>query len=319
MKQELLRTPVPFVAASGYAQTHAWVHALQQAMPDERIVAFDELSELEKQLVTVAIVANPDPANLQQMPALRWVHSVWAGVERLVADLGQSHLKIVRLVDPQLAETMAEAVLAWTLFLHRNMPAYAQQQKCSQWLPLEYVRPQSKTVSLLGLGALGEAAVKRLLAAGFQVCGWSRSQKHIAGVDCFSGESGLSEMLARTSILVCLLPLTPDTKGLLNAARLAQLPKGASLINFARGAIVSDADLQAALDCRHLQHAVLDVFETEPLPAASWHWQHPQVTVLPHISAPTDKQTASAIVAGNIRRYRDEGRLPVLVEVGRGY
>lgn len=319
MKPERLRMPIPFVAASDYAQTNVWVHALQQAMPDERIVAFDQLSESEKQNVTVAIVANPDPESLQQMPALQWVHSVWAGVDRLVADLGQSHLKIVRLVDPQLAETMAEAVLAWTLYLHRDMPAYAQQQKNSQWQPREYVRPQSKTVSLLGLGALGEAAAKRLLAAGFQVCGWSRSQKQIAGVDCFSGESGLSEMLARTNILVCLLPLTPDTKALLNATRLAQLPTGASLINFARGAIVSDTDLQAALDSRHLQHAVLDVFEAEPLPAASWHWQHPQVTVLPHISAPTDKQTASAIVAGNIRRYRDEGCLPVLVDVVRGY
>jgi glyoxylate/hydroxypyruvate reductase A len=126
-------------------------------------------------------------------------------------------------------------------------------------------------------------------------------------------------MFARTSILVCLLPLTPDTRGLLNAARLAQLPKGASLVNFARGAIVQDADLQDALNAQHLQHAVLDVFETEPLPIASWHWQHPQVTVLPHISAPTDKQTASAIVAGNIRRYRDDGSLPVLVDVAKGY
>lgn len=319
MKPDHVRTPIPFVAASDYTQTNAWVQALQQAMPDERIVAFDRLSENEKQSVTVAIVANPDPANLRQLPALMWVHSVWAGVERLVADLGQSKLKIVRLVDPQLAETMAEAVLAWTLYLHREMPAYARQQKNSQWLAREYIRPQSKTISLLGLGALGETAAKRLLAAGFQVCGWSRSQKNIAGVDCFSGESGLSAMFARTSILVCLLPLTPDTRGLLNAARLAQLPKGASLVNFARGAIVQDADLQDALNTQHLQYAVLDVFETEPLPIESWHWQHPQVTVLPHISAPTDKQTASAIVAGNIRRYRDDGSLPVLVDVAKGY
>jgi glyoxylate/hydroxypyruvate reductase A len=319
MKLDQLRMPIPFVAAADYAQTNAWVQALQQAMPDERVVAFDQLSESEKQSVTVAIVANPDPANLLQMPALKWVHSVWAGVERLVADLGQSQLKIVRLVDPQLAETMAEAVLAWTLYLHREMPAYARQQKNSQWLAREYIRPQSKTVSLLGLGALGEAAAKHLLTAGFQVCGWSRSQKNIVGVDCFSGESGLSAMFARTNILVCLLPLTPDTRGLLNAARLAQLPKGASLVNFARGALVQDDDLQDALNAQHLQHAVLDVFETEPLPIASWHWQHPQVTVLPHISAPTDKQTASAIVAGNIRRYRDDGSLPLLVDVAKGY
>jgi glyoxylate/hydroxypyruvate reductase A len=256
---------------------------------------------------------------LRQLPNLVWVHSVWAGVERLLSDLNDTGLHIVRLVDPQLATTMAEAVLAWTLYLHRDMPAYARQQRERHWKANEYQRPQSKTVGLLGLGALGEAAARPLLAAGFQVCGWSRTLKQLHGVECYAGEDGLHAMLAKTNILVCLLPLTEATTSLLNTDRLQLLPPGAALINFARGLIVVDADLRQALDGGHIDHAVLDVFSTEPLPSDSWHWEHPGVTVLPHCSAPTDKHTASKIVAQNITRYTKQGLLPEGVNRQTGY
>ncbi|MCH8618424.1 glyoxylate/hydroxypyruvate reductase A [Undibacterium sp. TS12] len=310
---------IPFIASKTYAHTQAWVRALQAVMPDERIVAFDAISDKEKAQCTVAIVANPDPADLQQLPQLLWVHSVWAGVERLLADLGDTELKIVRLLDPQLASTMAEAVLAWTLYLHRDMPAYARQQQQKLWQSLEYRRPQQRNIGLLGLGALGEAAAKKLIQAGFTVSGWSRHRKNIDGVECYAGDEELTLMLGKTDILICLLPLTPDTHGLLNARTLAALPAGASLINFARGAIIKDGDLHTAIDSGHIAHAVLDVFETEPLPVKEWHWEHPSVTVLPHCSAPTDRETASAIVAGNIRRYRESGVLPTTVDRIKGY
>jgi len=225
----------------------------------------------------------------------------------------------VRLVDPQLAETMAEAVLAWTLYLHRDMPLYAAQQTRRQWLAADYARPQDTTVGLLGLGALGEAAADRLAGAGFNVCGWSRMRKSVSHVECFAGAVELPAMLARTDILVCLLPLTVETRGLLNATTFAQLPHHASLINFARGPIVCDDALRAALDAERIRHAVLDVFSIEPLPPDSWQWAHPRVSVLPHISAPTDRQTASAIVGQNIRRYRETGEIPESVDLARGY
>lgn len=310
---------IPFLAAPGYAHTQAWLNALQTAMPEEQILAFDALSDADKATCTVAIVANPNPLQLQQLPNLHWVHSVWAGVERLVADLATSKLKIVRLVDPQLANTMAEAVLTWVLYLHRDIPAYTRQQTQKVWQAREYLAPQQRTIGLLGIGALGEAAAQSLLQARFSVCGWSRSAKSIAGVECFSGEDGLATMLAKTDILVCLLPLTPQTKGLIDAQLLAKLPQGASLINFARGAIVNHDDLHAALNRQHISHAVLDVFDIEPLPSTEWQWQHPQVSVLPHCSAPTDRKTASVIVAENIRRYRLNGELPASVDIGRGY
>lgn len=310
---------LPFLCDPSYTYARQWIDALQAAMPDERVVALDQLDEAARAACDVAIVANPRPQDLRTLPRLKWVHSVWAGVERLVADLHDSELAVVRLVDPQLADTMAEAVLAWTMYLHRDMPRYAQQQAARQWLPRDYLRAQDKTVSLLGLGALGAAAATRLRAAGFQVCGWSRTRKALPEVECYAGEAELPTMLARTDILVCLLPLTPRTQGIVATQTLAALREHASLINFARGPIVDDAALRAALDEGRLAHAVLDVFDREPLPADAWQWAHPRVTVLPHISAPTDRRTASAIVAANLRRYRTQGVVPAAVDRETGY
>ncbi|MBB5393296.1 MULTISPECIES: glyoxylate/hydroxypyruvate reductase A [unclassified Herbaspirillum] len=311
--------PIPFVSQGDVAAVQAWLKALRAAMPGECVVEMGELNAAQRAQCKLAVVANPDPAELKRLPQLEWVHSVWAGVERLVEDLGDSSLQLTRLVDPRLAATMAEAVLAWTLYLHRDMPLYAQRQRSRLWQAEQYVLPEQRTVGILGLGALGEAAAEALLQARFKVCGWSRKRRELAGVRTFSGEPGLAEMLAMSDILVCLLPLTGDTRGLLNAQRLALLPPQAQLINFARGPIVDDQALRAALDARALRHAVLDVFATEPLPVDSWHWDHPDVTVLPHCSAPTNRETASAIVAGNVRHYRQTGEIPANVDMRRGY
>ena len=310
---------LPFVAPPDSPFQAEWITALQAAMPDETVVPLAAMDATAREACTVAIVANPRPEDLRLLPKLQWVHSVWAGVERMLANLKDTDLKIVRLVDPQLADTMAEAVLAWTLYLHRDMPLYASQQRERLWQPLDYVRPQDKTVSLLGLGALGEASAKHLLTAGFKVQGWSRTLRAMEGVQCYSGDAGLAEMLSATDILVCLLPLTPETRGLLNGDAFGQLKPAASLINFARGAVADDEALKHALDAGTLSHAVLDVFTTEPLPAESWHWTHPSVTVLPHISAPTDRKTASGIVAANIAAYRSSGVIPTPVDRLRGY
>ena len=314
-----MRPWLPFIAATDAAAEAAWVAALQAAMPGEQVVPLAQLDAAARAACTVAIVANPRPQDLRSLPRLRWVHSVWAGVERLLAELGDTDLTIVRLIDPQLADTMAEAVLAWTLFLHRDMPRYASQQRARQWRPLDYVRPQDKTVALLGLGALGEAAARRLVAAGFRVQGWSRSPRSLPGLHCEAGDAGLAPTLAGADIVVCLLPLTAPTRGLLNDAAFSQLTRPAALINFARGAVVDDAALRRALDGGRLSHAVLDVFATEPLPADSWHWTHPAVTVLPHVSAPTNRTTAAAIVAAHVAAYRRDGSLPPSVDRSRGY
>lgn len=296
-----------------------WLERLSAAMPDEEIRPFGALSPDERAEVEIAIVANPDPAHLAELPGLVWVHSLWAGVERLVAELGDFRPPIVRLVDPELARTMAEASLAWVYYLFRDMPLYAAQQRAAQWVQHPYRRPDRTTVGVLGLGELGSAAAARLREAGFNVVGWSRNPKDLPGVACRSGEDGLAETLAASDILLCLLPLTGETRNLLDARRLALLPRGAKLINFARGPIIDTDALTEALDRGALGHAVLDVFEVEPLPPGSPLWKHPVVTVLPHISAATDPETATAIVAGNIAAYRADGTLPATVDLRRGY
>ena len=242
-----------------------------------------------------------------------------AGIEKLVGAFDRP-LPIVRLVDREMARTMAEAVLAWTFYLQRDMPAYARQQRERVWRPHGYRKPVDVTVGLLGLGALGAEAAVRLLGAGFPVVGWSRSPKAGRGRRNLPwGPTVLAAMLGRCDILVCLVPLTAETRGLVNAARLAALKPGAAVINFARGPIVVTEDLIAALDGGRLAHAVLDVFDVEPLPADSALWSHPGVTVLPHVSGPTDMGSAAATVAANLRSYRKTGEPPQGVDAARGY
>ncbi|RVU14576.1 2-hydroxyacid dehydrogenase [Methylobacterium oryzihabitans] len=299
-----------------------YLAALAAAMPGETVRPFRDLSEAERATVEVAIVANPDPAEVARLPRLAWIHSLWAGVERLVRDLGSDAPPIVRLVDPELARTMAEAVLAWTYYLQRDMPAYRRQQEAGLWRQRPYRAPAETQVGLLGLGALGTAAAGRLVGAGFPVAAWTRSPPAGGGppgVAVATGPDGLTRLLGGSDVVVCLLPLTAETRGLLDAGRFAAMKRGAALLNVARGAIVDTGALLAALDAGHLDHAVLDVFETEPLPATSPLWRHPGVTVLPHITGPTNPGSAAAVVAGNLRRYRETGRIPAAVDRGRGY
>ncbi|TGD96966.1 2-hydroxyacid dehydrogenase [Methylobacterium nonmethylotrophicum] len=315
-----MREPIAFLGTLDAQEEADFLAALAQALPEETIRPFRTLGEAERQATRIAIVANPDPAEVALLPNLAWIQSLWAGVERLVRDLGTGAVPIVRLVDPELARTMAEAVLAWTYYLQRDMPAYRRQQEAGIWRQLAYRPPAEIRVGLLGLGVLGSAAAERLVQAGFPVAAWSRSVKALPpGVTGFTGPEGLPALLATSDIVVCLLPLTAATRGLLDAARLAALKPGAGLINFGRGPIVATDALLAALDAGHLSHAVLDVFDAEPLPPDSPLWRHPGVTVLPHISGPTTPASAAAVVAGNVRAYRETGRIPAAVDVARGY
>lgn len=320
-------TPIVLIGRFAPGEEQLWLAALRRAMPEEGLMSCEEVDD--PAAVELAIVANPDPDVVRRFPALRWVQSLWAGVERLVAEPAFDRLPIVRMVDPELARTMAEAVLAWTLYLHRDMPAYLAQQRERQWLQLPYVAPAARRIGILGLGVLGQAAAGKLLAAGFPVQGWRRAARgagaHDAGsaaadrAAVFSGDDELTAMVRQTDLLICLLPLTQHTRHRIDARLLGLLPRGASLINFGRGPVVHTPSLVDALDSGHLAHAVLDVFDEEPLPSTSALWHHPGITVLPHISADTDPQTASRIVAGNVRRWRATGRIPPTVDRQRGY
>lgn len=315
-----LRPPIVLLGSFAPGEEQLWLDALRRAMPAERILSADQIDDDRE--VKLAIVANPDPSVVRRFAALEWVQSLWAGVEKLVAEPAFSRLPMVRMVDPQLARTMAEAVLAWTLYLHRDMPAYLAQQRATEWRQLPYTAPSARRIGILGLGELGAAAARTLHHAGFVVQGWSRTPKRsdrLDGVTTFSGVEGLQVMTRQSDILVCLLPLTPQTRHLVDAKLLQALPRDACLINFGRGALVATQDLLAALDRGRLKHAVLDVFEQEPLPPESPLWAHPRITVLPHISADTDPASASLIVARNVESWRQTGQIPPAVDKVRGY
>lgn len=314
-----MKSIVPFISMLPKADIDEWLKVLKKKLPKERIVKFSSLKKSDYKKIDVAIVANPNPTEVKKLINLKWVQSVWAGVEKLVESFKGEKVKIIRLVDPEMNRTMAEAVLSWVLYLHRDMHFYRIQQNKRIWKENDYIKPSKKIVSFIGLGELGSASAVKLIKNGFNVCGWSRGKKNISKVKSFTGKLGLKKMLKQTDILVCLIPLTKQTKYLLNYKTLSYLKRGASIINFARGAIINVKDLVKHLNSGKIKHAVLDVFEQEPLPKASILWKHKNVTVLPHISAHTNMETASDIFYKNIRMYRLKNRIPKSVDKVRGY
>ena len=205
------------------------------------------------------------------------------------------------------------------LAFNKRFDDYAAQQRKGEWQPLPYCPPWELKVGILGLGELGLCAAKLLKHIGYDVAGWSRTPKDIEGLRCYAGAQRLAEMLARSQVLVCLLPLTPSTRGILNASLFQQLPRGAYVINCARGGHLVESDLMAALDEGHLAGAALDVFEEEPLPAGHPFWKHPEIAVTPHASAPTIPDTAILSVGESIARFEAGEGLRYVVDFKRGY
>ena len=308
---------IPFVSELEGEALDRWRHCLAAALPDDEVVAWS--TNVPVAGVEIAIVANPPRHVLAALPNLRFVQSAWAGVDSLLSDPTLPDVPIARLVDPMLAADMAEAVLGHVMALHRRNAQYRSLQERGEWKPLNQPRAAMRTVGILGMGEMGAATAGLLRKVGFEVAGWSRSGRTPLEIAMFSGEDGFAALLERSQILVNLLPLTPDTRGILDAAAFALMPSGAALVNVGRGAHVVIADLLAALDAGALSHAVLDVFSVEPLPGDDPLWQRRDVTITPHVAAPTDPASASRQIALNIARYRT-GKAPLgLVSRIRGY
>lgn len=279
-----------------------WLAALRAALPGEIVV-----SGLAQD-ADVAVVAAPEPGQLAKLPRLGFIQSAWAGVDGLLADPDlPRRLPLARLIDPSLAGQMSEAVAAHVLALHRQAPAYRAQQEQGVWRPLPQVPAAQRQVGLLGFGEMAQASAALLARLGFKVDAWSRSR------------GDLEALLATSNIVVNLLPLTPLTRGILCRETFDRMKRGASLINVGRGGHLVEADLLKALASGQVSHAVLDVFETEPLPADHPFWSHPGVTVLPHVAAITDPVSASARIAANIARFRAGEIVEGLVSPKAGY
>lgn len=302
-------------------ELHAWQRSLRSALPNAHWLDPAQ-ARAQADAVQVAVVANPPPGSLRGLPGLRLIQSLWAGVERLLSDPTlPAGVPIARMVDPAMNAAMAETALWATLALHRGFFGNAVAQRNAQWLQQAQRSADSVQVLVLGLGQMGRAAAMRLAQQGYRVHGLSLHPRGdlLPGVEAHSGLDALAHVLPHCDIVINLLPLTAATQGLLDAPFFALLPRGASIANLARGAHVVDADLLAALDSGQLAHAVLDVFHTEPLPTGHAFWQHPRVTVLPHVAAQTDPDSAARVVASNIEALLAGQPLAHLVQPQRGY
>jgi len=249
-------------------------------------------------------------------PNLRLIFSVGAGVDQFDLAGLPPGVGVVRMLEPGLAEQMREYVTLGVLALHRDLPLYLDNQRARRWQAAANRPAAERRVGVLGLGTLGQAALAALAPFGFPLAGWSRTRKTIPGVECFTD---LDAFLARSDILVCLLPLTPETSGLLDASLFARLPEGARLLHAGRGRQLDHAALLAALDNGRLAAAMLDVTEPEPLPAGHPLWDHPRVILTPHVACQTHAEEAAVHVLAGVRADRAGAPVPGLVDRERGY
>jgi glyoxylate/hydroxypyruvate reductase A len=284
-------------------------------------IDFRRLESLgDKADIEVALAWKPDAGLLASLPNLRLIVSLGMGVDHLLSDDKlPAGVPITRIMDDGLVGQMSEYALYWALRHHRDIDKYAASQRARQWKVEDFVDTIHRRIGILGLGTIGQDTAKKFAALGFPTAGWSRTAKSLPGIATFQGKDGFARLLAESDILVNVLPLTRDTRGLLDAKVFAALPKGAYFINMARGGHVVDEALLAALDSDHLSGAVLDVFNQEPLPAEHPYWTHPKVQVTPHIAGATNPRTASPGVIENIKRLRSGGELLHRIDPKTGY
>ena len=263
----------------------------------------------------------PPPGFLKTLPNLRAIFSLGAGVDGFLRDPDfPRDVPLVRFVDPTLIHEMAQYVVMHVLIAHRGQRFFDAAQRESAWRQRMLLRASRDTrIGILGLGDIGAAIAKSLMPFDFQISGWSKARKVIPGVKSHAGAGELDQFLEQSDYCICVLPLTDETRGILNAALFAKLPKGAFVINVARGGHLVEADLIVALDSGHLSGAVVDVFQAEPLPAASPLWTHPGITATPHIAALTDTQAALNFIGDCVKLAQAGQPLPHVVDVGRGY
>jgi len=279
---------------------------------------WDEPGEIAD--IEFALVWNPPRGVLRSFPNLKAIFSIGAGVDHLFRDPElPAGVPVVRMVEPELTRGMTEYVVLHVLRHHRRQREMEANQRDRKWDLITTPTAPARKVGIMGLGQLGAAAARALAALEFDVAGWSRTPKEIADVECFHGDFAMDAFLARSEILVCLLPLTAETEGILAAGLFERLPRGACLINAARGGHQVEDDILAALDSGQLAEATLDVFREEPLPDAHPFWRHPRVTITPHNASLTDPDGAVHEVIANIERIR-RGEPPInIVDPETGY
>ena len=296
----------------------SWRRVLLELEPGLDLREWPEIGDTND--IEYALVWKPPKGELKTYPNLKAIFSLGAGIDHLASDPElPKGVPVVRMVEPGLTAGMTEFVLMSVIYHHRFMLDYAAQAREHVWREIDQVPAWERRVGIMGLGVLGGDAAEKLVGLRFDVAGWSGSPKDLPGVTSFHGADGFLPFLNRSDILVCLLPLTPETTDILDARAFAALPKGAALISVGRGPQVVEDDLLAALATGHLDGATLDVFRDEPLPADSPFWDHPRVVVVPHVASMTIARGACEFVIDNIRRFEAGQPLRHVVDLDKGY
>lgn len=306
---------------SGNAEAFAeWHAAFAECAPNLRVRNWSDPG-VDPNSVEYVMVWEPEHHRIARFPNLRMICSAAAGIDHILADPGlPRHLPLVRLVTPDQAQRMGDYVCWAVLSLVRRIPDIIAEQRARGFdTALTGESATDTRVGVMGLGAMGARSAAMLAGLGFQVAGWSNSAKHIAGVADFVGDAAFGAFLARSDVLVCLLPLTPSTTGIIRADTLAQLPQAAGVVNAGRGRHVVDADLIAALDNGHIAGAVLDVFDPEPLPREHPYWAHPKVIVTPHVASFGSRRVRARHIAGVIAAFERGEAFAGLYDPLRGY
>ncbi len=295
-----------------------WKEHMSSLLPDFDV--FLSTEEMEKETIDFAIVWKPEPGWLKTFENLKCIVSIGSGIDHILCDPElPKHLPIIRTTGHDLSVRMREYVVLHTLRLHRRLPEIVAAQDVREWRQLIEPPAHERRVGVMGLGNLGADCAQALASLGFNVAGWSRSPKSLDGIDCYSGPEGKKAFLQRSEIIVCMLPLTPETEGIMNAEFFSTLPKGACIINTARGQHLVEQDLLDALESGQIRAATLDVFHIEPLPVEHPFWDHPDVLVTPHVASLLDPEAGGKAIAENIRKFIAGDKVENLIPVGKGY
>jgi glyoxylate/hydroxypyruvate reductase len=305
---------MPIVIVSDFANPAPWISALKRAAPEVEVLMHDQVKDRSE--IEFALAWNHPPGIFREFPNLKTISSMGAGVDHLLKDTSiPRQIKIVRIIDPQLSQDMFEFALAVIMSRLKNLLHFRENQRQKNWKKKRYLRMNEVRIGLMGTGVIGHHVASNLQRVGFSVSGWSRSEGQPTAYKKYFGEDQLENFLKNTDILICLLPLTSSTKGIINKKHLGMLPQGAWVVNLGRGGHVNEQDLIEMLNSGHLDGANLDVFNEEPLPPHHPLWAHPKIFITPHVASLTDPGSVAPQIIENYKRtIKNE---PLLNQVDR--
>jgi glyoxylate/hydroxypyruvate reductase len=315
-RKKLLKMAI--VIVSDFANPTPWIEALQKADPEVEVLMLEQVKDRSQ--VEFALAWNHPPGIFREFPNLKTISSMGAGVDHLLKDPDiPAQINIVRIIDPQLSQDMFEFALAVIMSRVKNLVHFRENQQQKVWKKKRYLRMDQVRIGVMGTGVIGHHVASNLHRVGFSVSGWSRSEGHPTAYKKYFGEEQLENFLQNTDILICLLPLTSSTKGIINKKQLGMLPQGAWVVNLGRGGHVNEQDLIEMLNSGHLDGANLDVFNEEPLPPDHPLWANPKIYITPHIASLTDPESVAPQIMENYRRTLQNEPLMNLVDRKKGY